>query len=98
MLKADLEQLEQRARLSVVHEKRYRCLKKNRKIFDDSKYAIPKMSLALSCLEVAEKKLQEANAERKHSGVAGEGSKMHKAQEELNVKFKQLYSLFELGH
>ena len=26
--------------------------------------------------------------------VAGEGSKMYKAQEELNVKFKQLYSLY----
>ena len=54
-----------------------------------------KMSLALSYLEVAEKKLQEANAEKeKAAELQAKAQKMYKAQEELNIKFKQLYSLF----
>lgn len=95
--KADLEQLEQRARLSVVHENNTKLLEeKTEKNFDDSKiYISQKMSLALSYLEVAEKKLQEANAEKeKAAELQAKAQKMYKAQEELNVKFKQLYSLF----
>ena len=95
--KADLEQLEQRARLSVVHENNTKLLEeKTEKNFDDSKiYISQKMSLALSYLEVAEKKLQEANAEKeKAAELQAKAQKMYKAQEELNIKFKQLYSLF----
>ena len=95
--KADLEQLEQRARLSVVHENNTKLLeKKTEKNFDDSKiYISKKMSLALNYLEVAEKKLQEANAEKENAAeLQAKAQKMYKAQEELNVKFKQLYSLY----
>lgn len=95
--KSDLEQLEQRARLSVVHENNTKLLEeKTEKNFDDSKiYIAQKMSLALNYLEVAEKKLQEANAEKeKAAELQAKAQKMYKAQEELNVKFKQLYSLF----
>ncbi|EUB19219.1 plasmid recombination protein, partial [Fusobacterium sp. CM22] len=95
--KSDLEQLEQRARLSVVHENNTKLLEeKTEKNFDDSKiYIAQKMSLALNYLEVAEKKLQEANAEKeKAKELQEKAQKMYKAQEELNVKFKQLYSLY----
>ena len=78
--------MEQRARLSVVHENNTKLLEeKTEKNFDDSKiYIAQKMSLALNYLEVAEKKLQEANAEKeKAKELQEKAEKMYKAQEEL---------------
>lgn len=96
--KKDIEQLEQRAKLSVVHENYTKLLEKKveKNSADSEKYMTGKMSLALKYLDTAEKTLQEAAKEKETAKeLQAKAQKMYKTQEELNVKFKQLYSLYK---
>lgn len=95
--KADLEALEQRARLSLVHEKATKELQKGmeKSQAEGKQYITNKMSLSLMNLDSAEKALDEAQEERKKAvELRQKAEKMVKAQEELNERYKKLYGAY----
>ncbi|MEE0895049.1 MAG: plasmid recombination protein, partial [Bacteroidales bacterium] len=95
--KTDLEALEQRARLSLVHEKATKELQKGmeKSQAEGKQYITNKMSLSLMNLDSAEKALDEAQEERKKAvELRQKAEKMVKAQEELNERYKNLYGAY----
>jgi hypothetical protein len=91
--KSDLEALEQRAKLSLVHEKATEELQKSiEKTEDDGqKYVINKMRMSLMNLDYAEKQHERANEEyKKAMELRKEAEKMVKAQESLNKEYIKL--------
>jgi len=96
--KEDLEQLEHRAKLSVVHEKATKKLIEDISTTKESgvQYIANKMSRALSELSVAEKERDKAYQERKKAEEMKEKfSKLYKQQEGLNEKYKELNGAYE---
>lgn len=95
--KTDLEQLEQRAKLSLVHEKATKQLvaevKKDAK--ETHQYNVDKMSRALMYQQGAENLFDRANEEKKKAEkLRQKAEKMVKAQEELNDRYKRLYNAY----
>lgn len=95
--KTDLEQLEQRARLSLVHEKATKELVKEVKkdVKETHQYNVDKMSRALMYQQGAENLFDRANEEKKKAEeLRQKAEKMVKAQEELNDRYKRLYNAY----
>lgn len=95
--KSDLEALEQRAKLSLVHEKATKELQKGmeKSQAEGQQYITTKMHLSLMNLDSAEKELDKANEERRKAvELRQKAEKMVKAQEELNDRYKRLYGAY----
>lgn len=93
--KDDLEQLEHRANLSLVHEKATKKLIKDISKTKESgtQYVVNKMSMALLELSNAEKERDKACKERKQAEEMKEKYyEMYKEQEDLNDKYKELHA------
>lgn len=95
--KSDLEALEQRAKLSLVHEKSTKQLVS--KVKQDTKethqYNVDKMSRTLMYQQRAENLFDRANEEKKRAEeLRQKAEKMVKAQEELNNRYKKLYNAY----
>lgn len=96
--KDDLEQLEQRAKLSLVHEKATKELVSEvKKDYQDSKqYNTNKMSLALMYQNDAEREFARAREERtKAKELYEKYQRLYKGQEEINTNYKKLYGVYE---
>lgn len=96
--KADLESLEQRAKLSMVHEKATKTLEQSiTKTKDDStQYITNKMSLALMEHGNAEKEYDKARSERlKAEELKAKYENLYKNQSVLNDNYKKLYSAYK---
>lgn len=92
--KSDLDALEQRAKLSLVHEKATKQLISEVKndVQETFLYNEDKRSQALLSQQRAENILAKANDERKKAvELRQNAEKMVKAQEELNVRYNKLY-------
>lgn len=94
----DLEKLEHRAKLSLVHEKATKELvaevKKDTQ--QTHKYNLDHMSRALMYQQGAENLFDRANEEKKKAEeLRQKAEKMAKAQAELNERYKKLYSVYE---
>lgn len=96
--KEDLELLEQRAKLSSIHEDTAK------KIIEDisktqengNKYVVVKMSRALNELDMAEKERDKVDEELKQAKQIKEKySKLYKQQEDLNEKYKKLHGIYQ---
>lgn len=96
--KSDLEALEQRAKLSLVHEKATKELQKGmeKSEAEGKQYITTKMSLSLMNLDSAKKELDKATEERrKAEELRQRAEKMVKAQEELNTRYAKLYGVYK---
>lgn len=93
----DLEQLEHRAKLSLVHEKATKELVKEVKkdVQETHQYNLDHMSKALMYQQGAENLFDRANEEKKKAEeLRQKAEKMVKAQEELNDRYKRLYNAY----
>lgn len=91
--KSDLEALEQRAKLSLVHEKATEELQKDikKRADNDQRYISRKTIQLLTELDNAEKQLNKANKEyNKATELRKQAERMLKTQEELNKDFIKL--------
>lgn len=94
----DLEQLEHRAKLSLVHEKATKELVKEVKkdVQETHQYNLDHMSKALMYQRDAEDSLYKATQERKKAvEVREKYEKLYSNQQSLNDSYKQLYKVYE---
>lgn len=94
----DLEQLEHRAKLSLVHEKATKELVKEVKkdVKETHQYNLDHMSRALMYQRDAEDSFDKAEQERKKAvEVREKYEKLYSNQQSLNDSYKQLYKVYE---
>lgn len=96
--KADLEQLEERAKLSLVHEQatKQAVAKTKETLADTQQYVTNKMSMALMYQNDAERLMAQSNEELKKAREQKEKYEaLTKQQEGLNTAYKKLYKAYE---
>lgn len=96
--KTDYERLEQRAKLSTVHESATKNIVESMTKSKDesSRYIATKMSLALMEQGNAEKEYDKARAERmKAEELKAKYENLYKSQAELNTNYKNLYTAYK---
>lgn len=96
--KTDLEQLEQRAKLSLVHEKATKeAQRATEQSFSEGKqYITKKMSQSLMYLDEAEKSHQQAGEELRQAREArSKYEQLYQQQQSLNENYAKLYKLYQ---